>query len=248
MLALSCGVNQQTSGVLCGPDAVQTAAERCENALSLKSCIASFVIGSGGNRMTSRFYTYLYLRDDGTPYYVGKGKLRRAFSRDRFIHRPGSEARIFIQFWSSEEEAFEIEKYYIRLFGRKNKGTGILRNLTDGGEGTSGRVVLDAEREIHRNTGRIHGPRIGKIGGKLGGRTQGRINATNGHLTRISKLTDPRARGRKGGPIGGASKSFAKLYALSQNRPPAGFSVHCRWHVRRGIIKPDCRFCKEEKC
>jgi hypothetical protein len=36
--------------ILCGHDAVQTAAERCESALSLKFCIASFVIGSGENK------------------------------------------------------------------------------------------------------------------------------------------------------------------------------------------------------
>ena len=34
----------------CGRDAVQTAAERCESVLSLKFCIASFVIGSGENK------------------------------------------------------------------------------------------------------------------------------------------------------------------------------------------------------
>src|SRR6266568_6698581 len=91
-----------------------------------------------------KFYTYLYLRANGTPYYVGKGQGRRAFSTCRIIARPEADARILIQHWESESKAFEMEKWYIRLFGRKDNGTGILRNLTDGGEGFSG-LVFDAE-------------------------------------------------------------------------------------------------------
>jgi len=84
------------------------------------------------------FYTYLWLREDGTPYYVGKGTGRRAYMHHGSTHRPKDKSRIFVQFWESEEKAFEIEKWYISLFGRKDLGTGILRNLTGGGEGQSG--------------------------------------------------------------------------------------------------------------
>jgi hypothetical protein len=82
----------------------------------------------------SEFYTYLWLRADATPYYVGKGKDNRAFSGQHSVPPP-CRARILIQFWSSEQEAFDMEKFYIRLFGRKDNGTGILCNQTDGGEG-----------------------------------------------------------------------------------------------------------------
>jgi hypothetical protein len=86
-----------------------------------------------------QFYTYLWLREDGTPYYVGKGKGIRAFeSHGHITNRPKSRARIFVQYWATEEEAFETEKWYITLFGRKDSGTGVLRNLTDGGDGASG--------------------------------------------------------------------------------------------------------------
>lgn len=81
------------------------------------------------------FYTYMWLREDGTPYYVGKGKGRRAYRRaGHSVPRPKDYARIFIQYWGSEEEAFAMEKWWIALFGRKDNGTGVLRNLTDGGE------------------------------------------------------------------------------------------------------------------
>jgi hypothetical protein len=81
------------------------------------------------------YYTYLWLRSDGTPYYVGKGKDRRAFtSNGHNVPRPKSDARITIQCWESEDKAFEMEKWFISFFGRRDIGTGILRNLTEGGE------------------------------------------------------------------------------------------------------------------
>ena len=89
-------------------------------------------------RKENMFYTYLWLRGDGTPYYVGKGSGKRAFKNGgRPARRPESRARIILQYWESEEKAFEMEKWWILFWGRKDNGTGILRNLSDGGEGSS---------------------------------------------------------------------------------------------------------------
>lgn len=86
----------------------------------------------------SGFYTYLWLRESGTPYYAGKGTGRRAFSSSALgVHRPVDRVRILIQEFPSEEDAFEAEKFLIAYYGRIDLGTGCLRNLTDGGEGTS---------------------------------------------------------------------------------------------------------------
>ena len=38
--------------------------------------------------MNNTYYIYQYLREDGTPYYIGKGKNRRAWVKQRIIPLP----------------------------------------------------------------------------------------------------------------------------------------------------------------
>jgi hypothetical protein len=89
-----------------------------------------------GTTSCCEYYTYFWLREDFTPYYVGKGKGNRAFvSSDHNVYRPKDPDRIVIQYHPSELEAFEVEIFFISFFGRKDNETGILRNMTDGGVG-----------------------------------------------------------------------------------------------------------------
>lgn len=91
------------------------------------------------NKNLNRFYTYAYLREDRTPYYIGKGCGFRITHPSRTVKKPSDKNRIiFLKKNLTEEEAFKHEIYMISIFGRKNIGTGILRNLSDGGEGSSG--------------------------------------------------------------------------------------------------------------
>jgi hypothetical protein len=92
------------------------------------------------------YYTYAYLREDGTPYYIGKGKGRRIFNRSNkdTCKVPKNRNRIiYLKRNITEEDAFKHEIYMISIFGRKNNGTGILRNLTDGGEGFSSNTMKE---------------------------------------------------------------------------------------------------------
>jgi hypothetical protein len=79
------------------------------------------------------FYTYVWLREDGTPYYVGKGSGYRAYNKHRVGNAPPL-GRIVFYVAKDEGDAFETEIDLIWYYGRKDLGTGCLRNLTDGGE------------------------------------------------------------------------------------------------------------------
>lgn len=95
-----------------------------------------------------KFYVYGYFREDGTPYYVGKGTGYRATTQ--YCHSvkvPEDRLRVRILADNlSDEEAREWEKDLIALLGRKDNGTGCLRNLTDGGEGVAGFRFSEASK------------------------------------------------------------------------------------------------------
>jgi len=85
------------------------------------------------------YYVYQYLREDQTPYYIGKGKANRINEGHR-LPLPITERRVMIAENLSEQAAFDLEIELIAKYGRKDLGTGILRNQTDGGDGTSGSI------------------------------------------------------------------------------------------------------------
>ena len=103
------------------------------------------------------YYVYQYLREDKTPYYIGKGKGNRAwYHGKKEVHPPRDKSRIeIIAYKLTEFESFVLERKLILLYGRKDIGTGILHNKTDGGEGPGNPSEITRRKISEANRGRI---------------------------------------------------------------------------------------------
>lgn len=104
------------------------------------------------------FYVYALTdpRKDNEPFYIGKGvnkrakqhfypsnQKKRSFKNAviKAIKAEGFEPGLTYLFENlSEEDALAKEIELIKKYGRRDKGTGILANQTDGGDGTSGNL------------------------------------------------------------------------------------------------------------
>lgn len=89
-------------------------------------------------------------------FYIGIGDIKRSkaiSNRSNFwksiVNKYGYNIEI-IQQDLSLEEACELEEFLILQYGRRDLGTGCLVNMTNGGEGSSGKIVSQETKEIMR--------------------------------------------------------------------------------------------------
>ena len=143
--------------------------------------------------MTKQFCVYIHKRPSGEPFYVGKGLVSRAYDfapsrrtewHKNVVKKHGRENIIVdVIPCMYEKEAFELEKVHIKL--ARDNGHQLV-NLTDGGEGASGHVMTDKQKEALAK-----GRKIGKKGIK-GPRPQLekwiKSEAGQAHMKKLSEI------------------------------------------------------------
>ena len=101
-------------------------------------------------------YVYAHKRlDNNTVFYIGIGSLsnfKRAYQvdkRNQYWKRIYNKTMIEVQILLTNltwDEANSWESYLIGLYGRSNKNTGHLCNMTDGGDGVRGWAITEESR------------------------------------------------------------------------------------------------------
>lgn len=128
--------------------------------------MSHYVIDKPYPEVSGIYYIYTLCYPNGVPFYVGKGQNNRCVShfwpsskgenllKDniiRKINRSGSEVRINIVLTTVDESlAHSVEEHLIGSYGRRDIRTGILANMTNGGEGVSGKIRTEEEKELRR--------------------------------------------------------------------------------------------------
>lgn len=175
---------------------------------TISACLAEIKANHG------KFYVYILSKPDGTPFYVGCGKVRlRGEQRIAFHEREtrygveshkcntirkilasGGLVGYRIDGWYlSEHEMFAREVYLIAKIGRADKGRGPLTNWSDGGDGLVGRSDEVRERASRSMKPKFDAERRAAVSRRM----KAHWDSPEGREKRLAANRDPEVRARR---------------------------------------------------
>lgn len=208
------------------------------------------------------YYVYVWRDSANVPFYVGKGKGKRAYNTTtrskefKEVYAKGGCAVEIVDWFIHESQAHALEVELIARYGRRDMG-GLLVNKTDGGEGASGRVMSDQARAKlaasalgnTRCVGRAYSSETrAKIGASRLGRTHSAETRAKIGAASVGRVYSPEARAKisvthKGRPK--SDETRARMVNALRRRPPKngfkGVSFNgSGWRARFRVDGEEC--------
>jgi len=189
------------------------------------------------------FYVYTYLRNKdsitgktGTPYYIGKGNGNRAYVK-HFAPVPKNHSNIiFIEQKLTEQQAHNLEIELIAKYGRKDLGTGILHNRTNGGEGISNPSVATREKLAYAKRTESAETRLkrsiaakNRVRRPCGEETKRKISEANIGKKRTNEVKEKMSIAKINKPL--AIEHRTKISKALKGKPKAPFSDQHRENI-----------------